>query len=123
MTPRRAASRLIAALAILLAASGSLPTRAEAAAIELLGVGEIPGTDSDGLALDPPTLVNPATGEEFPHDGVGGLGSAIAYTGIGNRYLMTPDRGPADGTVPYLDRYYLLDIAVTPGARRQWPSP
>lgn len=78
-------------------------------------MGEIPGTDSDGLVLDPPTLVNPATGEEFPHDRVGGLGSAIAYTGIGNRYLMTPDRGPADGTVPYLDRYYLLDIAVTPG--------
>jgi len=114
MTPRCAASRLIAALAILLVASGSLPTRAEAA-IELLGVGEIPGTDSDGLARDPPILVNPATGKEFPDDRVGGLGSAIAYTGIGNRYLMTPDRGPADGTVPYLDRYYLLDIAVTPG--------
>ncbi len=111
---RRAASRFIAALTILLAACGSLPTRADAA-IELLGVGEIPGTDSDGLVLDPTTLVNPATGEEFPHDRVGGLGSAIAYTGIGNRYVMTPDRGPADGTVPYLDRYYLVDIAVTPG--------
>src|SRR5262249_23377975 len=40
----------------------------------------------------------------------------ITYTGIGNRYLATPDRGPADGTTSYLDRYYLIDLAIAPGA-------
>ena len=47
---------------------------------------------------------------------MGGFGSAVSYTGIGHRYIATPDRGPADGTTSYRDRYYLIDIAVTPGA-------
>ena len=48
-----------------------------------------------------------------PHDRMGGFGSAIAYTGIGQRYV-DPDRGPADGTTSYRGRYYLIDVVVTP---------
>ena len=83
-----------------------------AGGIELLGVGEMPGTASDGLELQPPLLEDGKT----PHDRVGGWGSAIAYTGVGSIYLATPDRGPADGTTSYIDRAYLLDVSVTPGA-------
>ncbi|HEY7676273.1 MAG TPA: esterase-like activity of phytase family protein, partial [Candidatus Methylomirabilis sp.] len=83
---------------------------ARAANIELLGVGIIPGNTSDGLVLDPLVLE-----DGTPHDRAGGLGSAIAYTGIGTLYIATPDRGPADGTTSYQDRYYLLDIRVAPG--------
>src|SRR5262245_58953828 len=98
---------LFASLALVIAAD-----LATAAAIELIGVGTVPGTASDGLTtLEPPVLE-----DGTPHDRMGGFGSAISYTGIGLRYLATPDRGPADGTTSYLDRYYLLDIAVTPGA-------
>src|SRR5262245_36407966 len=97
---------LLAGLALVIAAD-----LATAAAIELIGVGSVPGTASDGLALDPPILE-----DGTPHDRMGGFGSAISYTGIGQRYIATPDRGPADGTTSYRDRYYLIDVAVTPGA-------
>jgi hypothetical protein len=50
-----------------------------------------------------------------PHNRLGALGSAIAYTGFGTRYVAAPDRGPADGTTSYLDRYYLLDLTVSGG--------
>ena len=84
---------------------------AHADPIELIGVGVVPGTTSDGLILTPPVLE-----DGTPHDRMGGFGSAISYTGIGQRYLATPDRGPADGTTSYRDRYYLIDIVVTPGS-------
>src|SRR5262245_18159906 len=84
---------------------------ASAAAIELIGVGTVPGTTSDGLVLDPPVL-----SDGTPHDRMGGFGSAISYTGLGHRYIATPNRGPADGTTVYRDRYYLIDVAVSPGA-------
>jgi hypothetical protein len=83
-----------------------------AAPIELIGVGSLPGDASDGF-----TGLVPATLEDgTPHDRLGGFGSGITYTGIGNRYIAAPDRGPADGTTSYLDRYYVFDIAVAPGA-------
>jgi hypothetical protein len=48
-----------------------------------------------------------------PANQVGGLGSAITYSGIGDFYLGTPDRGPADGTTSYVDRIYTIQISVT----------
>jgi hypothetical protein len=85
---------------------------AQAASIELVGVGEMPGTTSDGLELQPPLLEDGVT----PHDRAGGWGSGITYTGVGSAYLATPDRGPADGTTSYVDRAYLLDVRLQPGA-------
>lgn len=93
-------------LAALLAAPVCFPA---SAAITLIGIGQIPGTATDqsgftGLLEDGLT----------PHNRVGGLGSALAYSGQGNLYYATPDRGPADGTTRYLDRLYSLKIELTP---------
>lgn len=80
-------------------------------AIQLIANASLPGNLSDGLELEPKLLEDGVT----PHDQVGGFGSAITYTGVGNRYIAVPDRGPADGTTSYLDRYYLFDIKLHPG--------
>jgi hypothetical protein len=85
---------------------------ARAAPVELIGVGVMPGDASDGLSLSPALLEDGKT----PHDRAGGWGSGIAYSGVGNLYLATPDRGPADGATSYIDRYYVLAIDVSPGA-------
>jgi len=98
MTPRSAASRLAAVLAILLAVC-SAPAASAAAAIELIGVGEIPGTASDGLVLDPPVLVNPATGEQFPHDRLGGMG-LTAGTYCSSPATTTSSRHRRRGSTP-----------------------
>jgi hypothetical protein len=52
-----------------------------------------------------------------PRNRLGGLGSAIAYSGQGNRFVMVSDRGPADGTVSFPCRMHLLDIVVTSEGR------
>ena len=108
LLPRLSVVASIGALTALLGAPGA----AQAQYISLIGVGEVPGTLSDGLELVPPLLEDGVT----PHDQVGGFGSAITYTGVGNRYLAVPDRGPADGATSYLDRYYMFDIKLAPGA-------
>lgn len=94
-----------------LVASCLMTGLAAAAPIELIGTGTLPGNASDGLKLVPRILE-----DGTPHDRVGGFGSALAYTGAGNLYIGVPDRGPFDGRTSYVDRYYLLNIAVTPGA-------
>ena len=107
MTKSRMFSTLLCA-AVLMGVSA----HASADPIELIGIGQLPGTTSDGLVLSPALLEDGVT----PHDLVGGFGSAITYTGVGNRYLATPDRGPADGLTTYNDRYYALEINVQLGA-------
>jgi len=51
--------------------------------------------------------------DKSPSDRLGGFGSAIAYTGIGNNYIMLPDRGPGDGANSYLCRFHLVEIIPT----------
>ena len=41
---------------------------------------------------------------------IGGLGGAISYTGKGNIYIMTPDRGPGAGETSYKERFYFVEI-------------
>ena len=72
---------------------------------ELIGVAEISGTASD-LSGQSNKLEN---GE--PHDRLGGF-SALEYTGVGNRYVALPDRGPDDGATGYVCRYQTLDILI-----------
>jgi hypothetical protein len=81
----------------------------EAEQIELVGVGEFPGTASD-LSGQQDRLEN---GE--PHNRLGGF-SALEYSGNAQQYVALPDRGPDDGATGYLCRYQLLDINVQPGA-------
>lgn len=94
-----------------LAALGALTLSngAAQAEITLFAKGTIAGSAIDGSGL------TDVLGDGTPHNRAGGFGSAITYTGVGNRFLATPDRGPADGTVNYLDRMYTLDIPMTPG--------
>lgn len=76
----------------------------------LLGTGTLPGNGSDQSGLTD-TLDG-----GFPHNRLGGI-SAIEYTGEGNRYVLLPDRGPADGATAYRCRYHLIDLTVEPGAK------
>src|ERR1700741_2087640 len=66
--------------------------------VTFLGFGRVPGTDLDKSRLagkdicpvnDADACIDQAT--------LGGFGSALAYTDVGNVFLMTPDRGPFDG--------------------------
>ena len=50
-----------------------------------------------------------------PQNRLGGHGSAIAWLGKGNRYVMLPDRGPDDGATSYRCRIQIVEIAVNPG--------
>ncbi|HNA29925.1 MAG TPA: hypothetical protein PLL19_05450, partial [Thiobacillaceae bacterium] len=79
--------------------AAALPCMPAQAGITFLGEGSIAGDATDGSGLTG-LLEDGVT----PANQVGGLGSAIAYTGRGNLYVATPDRGPADGTTSYIDR-------------------
>ncbi len=96
--------RLPLALCAVLAAC---PCRAD---ITLVGVGTIPGTASDLSGL------TGKTSDGTPNDRLGGLGSAVAYTGRGTEYVLVSDRGPKDGASDFACRYHQMDIRVTPGA-------
>ena len=81
--------------------------------LTLVGVGTLPGTASDLSGL------TGAASDGTPHNRLGGLGSAIAYTGRGTEYVLVSDRGPKDGASDFACRYHRMDVRVTPGA----PSP
>ena len=87
----------------------SLLTAAPArAAITYLGAGTIPANTTDDTGL----LATLEDGS--PGNLAGGMGSAIAYSGVGDLYYMAPDRGPGDGSTTWLDRMYKVTIAITP---------
>lgn len=85
------------------------------AAVTFIGEGSIPGTATDQSGLTG-LLEDGVT----PHNLIGGLGSALAYTGKGQRYIATPDRGPADGATSYIDRFYQLDIKLKQQSANQY---
>lgn len=82
-----------------------LQAGAASAAITFVGEGSIPGnaTDQSGLSG---LLEDGVT----PHNQAGGFGSAVAYSGFGDFYYATPDRGPADGATGYIDRFYTIRV-------------
>src|SRR5262249_22000065 len=87
--------------------AGTLYATSVSAEIKFIGEGTIPGTATDQSGLSG-LLEDGVT----PKNRVGGLGSALAYTGIGQLYVAAPDRGPADGTTSYIDRIYTIRIDV-----------
>jgi hypothetical protein len=101
-------NRLACLTACLLLASGA-PARSD---ITLLGTIRIPGdaTDQSGLT----ELLSDGT----PHNRLGAFGSAIAYTGKGNRYILLPDRGPGDGHTDYHCRFHVMEITPPPAGSR-----
>lgn len=101
-------------LAVFSAMALAMP-QAHAAGIAFLGKGSIAGNARDdsgqrGLLEDGVT----------PANQIGGLGSALAYSGRGDIYYATPDRGPADGATTYKDRVYTLEIRVKKTAGNQY---
>ncbi len=104
MMTRSSSQRPTLALALLLSAASASAT------VTFIGEGDIPGTATDQSGLTK-VLEDGVT----PGNRVGGLGSAITYTGIDSLYVATPDRGPADGTTSYVDRIYTIRLAVTKG--------
>src|SRR5262249_22805568 len=76
----------------------------------LYGVGSISATINDGLVVSPQTLEDGTS-----HNLIGGFGSAITYTGVGNLYIATPDRGPNNGLDTYTNRYYEIEISLAGG--------
>lgn len=100
-------------VAAALSGSIGIAIPAHAVTIDYLGFAAIPGTTTDTSGL--PGESAPG----FPQNRMGGFGSAIAYSGFGNTYLFTPDRGPNDGNSTFIDRMYEMTIDVqvsaTPG--------
>lgn len=82
----------------------------------LVGTGQLSGSAVDQSGLT--DMLSDGT----PHNRLGGLGSAIAYTGSGEQYVTAPDRGPADGTTQYIDRVQTLTIHVDPNAGTVTPT-
>ena len=81
------------------------------AQVTLIGIGSLPGNSSDLSGLK----------EKFP-DGtpanrLGGLGSAIAFSGKGNLYVLASDRGPKDGAIDYPCRIHTMEITVSPDSK------
>jgi hypothetical protein len=80
--------------------------------ITFIGRGQIPGNlaDKSGLSGSICQLGNAAMCT--PNTTLGGLGSAVTYTGSDDVILAAPDRGPFDGRtdIPYLDRVHFLHL-------------
>lgn len=78
--------------------------------IEFLGSAAVPAGahDRSGLAGE--------LEDGTPADRCGGFGSAIDWTGEGQRYLALSDRGPKDGATSFRCRWHELEIRVRPGA-------
>lgn len=100
-------------LGLLLA--GLLCTLPAQAAVTFIGEGSIPGN-----AIDQSGLTGLLEDGVTPHNLLGGLGSALAYTGRGQRYIATPDRGPADGATSYIDRIYQVEIKLKQQGANQY---
>jgi hypothetical protein len=81
------------------------------AGVELIGVATQPGTAVDRSGLEG------RTADGTPLNALGGQGSAIAYTGRGNEYLLLTDRGPQDGAVDFPCRIHRVEIRVIPGEK------
>ena len=81
------------------------------AQVTLIGIGTLPGNSSDLSGL------NGKFQDGTPWNRLGGLGSAIAYSGKGNRYVLASDRGPKDGAIDYPCRIHMMDITVDPESK------
>src|SRR5438477_6652950 len=96
-------------------------SQAFGSSITLVGVGSIPGN-----ATDLSGAIGVLVGENgtVPHNQLGTFGSGIAYTGSGNIFIATNDRGYSDGlTKPaYLDRFQVFEITLDARAKTLTPK-
>jgi hypothetical protein len=99
----------VLATTITTSAQDALESTVSEAAIkfELLGVSRIDGHAKDLSGLSD-KLEDGSAANSF-----GGL-SAMEYTGVGNRFLLLPDRGAGDGAVSYPCRFHEAELTLTP---------
>jgi len=109
MAIRRA---LFTALALAASAASAQP-----AGVTLIGKGVIPGSALDKSGLTGNICQAGVPANCIPNATLGGLGSAVAYTGQDNVFVAAPDRGPFDGLtdIPYLNRVHFLHIKTDVG--------
>src|SRR5690242_7241203 len=107
----------VSALAVIVPFVASVQAAPDAG-VTFLGFGRVPGDDLDksGLAGKDICRVDDAD-DCIDQATLGGFGSALAYTGVGNVFLATPDRGPFDGRtdVPYADRFHFMSLSTPTG--------
>ncbi|MFT3684402.1 MAG: esterase-like activity of phytase family protein [Phycisphaerales bacterium] len=80
------------------------PARADDG-VRLIGVVQVAPETLDTSGLSQP--LGRVTQDRF-----GGWGSAIEWTGVGDNYIVQPDRGPSDGAEEYKCRYVEVTITV-----------
>jgi hypothetical protein len=97
--------------ALLLCALGSALVGSARADVTLIGVATVPGDASDLSGL------TGKASDGTPNDRLGGHGSAIAYTGTGEEYVLASDRGPKDGASDFACRVHRMTVRVAPGAK------
>lgn len=97
--------------ALLLLTVACSTTVVSAEQIELLGIASIPGTASDLSGM------KGTFSGGTPHNQMGGF-SALEYDARRNRYLVLPDRGPADGAFEYHCRFHEFEITLSPDKRQ-----
>jgi hypothetical protein len=86
------------------------------AGVELIAIGQLPGTISDRSCATAAPLENGLAGNLL-----GGLGSGIAYAGWGT-FVAVPDRGPnavsyntpTDDTASYVNRFHTIYMQLSP---------
>lgn len=96
-----------------LIAEASVNTAAAGPKVELIGRAVVSAQVSDLSGLD--NLI----GNNIPHDRFGGWGSAIAWTGRGNRYIVASDRGPGDGSTAFRCRFHVIELAPPSAEARE----
>jgi hypothetical protein len=106
------------ALIVLTVFSLSLGVMPPPLGITLIGKGVIDGNAMDKSGLTGNICQTTNLANCVPKALLGGLGSALAYTGHNNVFIAAPDRGPFDGLtdIPYLDRVHFLKITTDLGA-------
>ena len=105
--------RIVPALAL-----AGFVTSPTLAVTQFIGAAQIAGSTDPGI----PSFV--LENGVINNNTLNGFGSAIAYTGFGNRYVFLPDRGPnatayaggaaVDNTVSWSNRYNIFDLSFTP---------
>lgn len=76
--------------------------------VRLLAHAVIPAATNDNSGL------TGTMSDGQPRARLGGFGSGLAYTGVGDRFIALPDRGPQDGAVDFDCRWQELDLTLTP---------
>lgn len=105
-------------LAAALATAAFFEASAAQASVSYLGMGSLGGGSTDMRDL---SGLSGQLENGVPNNLLGGIGSGFAYSGVGNRFLATPDRGPnavvyntaVDNTASYIDRFQEIDLSIT----------